>query len=109
MSTYDYLQLIGMVLGSLASICIVIATTILFIKKKTLSTTLMLIGSLLALLFGISSFIANRVAAQHGPEIMIKTIGWSKFIGGFISILFCIGLLIFVIKDFKKRLMTNET
>ncbi|MCA0133044.1 hypothetical protein [Winogradskyella alexanderae] len=102
MNSYDYLQLIGMILSGISSLGIVTATIILFIKKKTFSTTILLIGSILTILFGVGSFIANRAAGNHGAETLIKTIGWSKFIGGFLSILFCSGLLIFAIKDFKR-------
>lgn len=102
MNPNDYLQLIGVILSGISSLGVVIATIILFIKKKTLSTTLLMIGSVLVVLFSIGSFIANRVAGNQSAEMLVKTISWSKLMGGFISLIFVVGLLIFVIKDFKR-------
>nr|WP_321236638.1 hypothetical protein [uncultured Psychroserpens sp.] len=84
MDNYEYLYTLNNIIYTFASLCIIVAGITLFSKKRTLSTTLILVGSIIAFLFSIGSI----------------------FISAYV--VFCVGLMLFTITDYKKEVPKNE-
>ena len=108
MDNYEYLYTLSYVIYNLASLIVVISCIILVTKKRTLATLLMLIGSVFAFLFGVSSIFISTIANSQGTEAFIKINAISNLVSGFAYIAFCLGLLLFAISHFKKDNTRNE-
>ena len=85
----------------------VIASMMLYSKKRTLATTLILIGSSLAFLFNLGNIFISVFAHMYGTETFVKINAISNVVSGLAYLTFCIGVLLFAIHDFKKEVPKN--
>ncbi|MEM9680417.1 MAG: hypothetical protein AAF901_08845, partial [Bacteroidota bacterium] len=61
MSSYEFLYSASYIIFNLAHVLIAVASIVIFSKKRTLSTTLMLIGSSLGFVLGVSGVLITTV------------------------------------------------
>ena len=108
MENYNYLYTLNNIIYTFASLCIIVAGITLFYKRRTLSTTLMLVGSIVAFLFTIGSLFISSYVGRYDTETFIKINAICSLIGGLAYVVFCGGLMLFAITDYKKDVPKNE-
>lgn len=108
MNNYEYLYTASYVIYNLASLIMMLTGILLFSKIKTLSTTLMLVGGILNLVLGVGSVLISSFAGRYDTDTFIQVNAYSNIAQGLCYSMFCIGLLLFVINDFKTREPRNE-
>ena len=103
MENYQYLYSISSVIYFLAGICVIIASIMLFSKKRTTSTLLILVGSISAFIFNTGSIFMSITAGRYDDiNTFFKINAIVNVVSGLAYALFCIGLLLFVVNDLKK-------
>ena len=108
MNNYEYVYTASYIIHNLATLLIVIASIILVTKKRTLSTILILIGSVLIFILGIGTIFIGALAGQYDTDMFLKLNAISNIASGLAYLMFCLGLLLFVFIDFKKAVPKNE-
>ena len=108
MENLEYLYSISSIIFILAGICVLIASVILFSKKRTTATTLILIGSISSLMVNIGNRLIDLIFKGYDMDSIIQINGIIIILGGIAYFLFCAGLLLFVVNDFKKEVSKNE-
>jgi LPXTG-motif cell wall-anchored protein len=108
MENLEYLYSISSIIFILAGICVLIASAILFSKKRTISTTLILIGSISSLMFNIGNRLINLIFKGYDMDSIIQINAVLVILSGIAYSLFCIGLLLFVVNDFNKKEPKNK-
>ncbi|MEZ4808809.1 MAG: hypothetical protein R2819_00500 [Allomuricauda sp.] len=91
------------ILNALGKIILTIACFVLFVRQKNSATTIMLIGSVLTIVFGLAGLLWTTLSAQMGPQSLAKTNGIITILGQLPYILFTIGLLLFAFNHAKKK------
>ena len=106
MENIDTLQLqyaLASVLNGLVHLVILIASIILIVKKRSVATILLFIGSILTSLGFIGGFVYNTIAVQNGTDVLLKAQVVLNFFSVFSFFIFGIGFLLLVLKNFKKN------
>jgi len=101
----DTLQLqfaIAAVINGLVHLIVLIAAIIMFAKKRTIATILLLLGSVLTSIGFAGGFIFNAMAARNGTEAILDAQVTLTFFNAFSFFVFGVGLLILAINGFKK-------
>lgn len=80
----------------------------LYSKKRTTSTILILIGSITAFILNTGSIFMGLISGHYGMDTFIQINAIINIISGLAYALFCIGFLLFVVNDFKKDMPKNE-
>lgn len=104
MENYEYLYSASYIIYNIAGLCIVVASIMLFSKWKTTATTLILLGSVLAFIFNISSVFIGVFANQYSTETFLQINAISNIAGGLAYAMFCLGFLLFIANDLKKSI-----
>ncbi|QNK78633.1 hypothetical protein [Winogradskyella undariae] len=99
----EILFYIGQVISGLATFIILIAAIILFIKKKTIATWIILIGYLLVVLTYISGLLISIYAGRKSVETLLIAQGVSNITQSLSYLIFATGLIILVITEFSKK------
>jgi len=99
----EILFYIGQIISGLTTFLILIATIILFVKKRTLATWIILIGYSLVVLTYISGLVVNIYAGSKSVETLLVAQGISNIIQSLSYLIFAIGLIILVITEFSKK------
>ncbi|WP_204345474.1 hypothetical protein [Psychroserpens algicola] len=105
---YNYLYTANYVIYNLAGLCVLIASIILFSKKRVLSTSLIMVGSVLAFIFNIGSVFISSFAGRYDTNTFIKINAISNIVSALAYFIFCLGLLLFVVNDYNKDVNKNE-
>ncbi|WP_040279940.1 hypothetical protein [Psychroserpens damuponensis] len=103
MENYEYLYSISSVIYFLAGICVITASIILYSKKRTVATLLILIGSISAFILNTGSIFLGLITGRFDMDTYIQINAIVNIISGLAYALFCIGLLLFVVNDYKKE------
>ena len=81
MSDLPFLQIIGYSIGILGQLLVAIACIVLFVKKKSIATGLMILGILLSTLFYILNPLMLSFAAREGVEYLMEAQGILSVLG----------------------------
>lgn len=73
MGNIDYQLIIASIINGGAHVIVLISSIIFLIKKQSLATILVFIGSLLITIGYFGSFIFNALAAQKSAEAIVET------------------------------------
>ena len=103
MGNFELYYYFSGILNTLGKIILLIACIVLYVKQRNGASIMMLVGAVLTIVFAILGFIWNLLAAQVGPESVVKINGIINIIGQLPYILFTIGLLLFCINHIKKK------
>ncbi len=102
MENIQYQFIISGLINGLVNLIVLIACIILFSKKRTPATILLLVGGILCFISFFGSIFYNIWAAQQGSIAVINTQVAVSFFQGFAFFVFGIGLLLLAVNDFKK-------
>lgn len=106
MENMDALQLkfaVTGIINGLVHLIILVASIILFVKKRSVAAIFLLLGSLLTSIGFAGGFIYNVLAAQKGPETLVNAQVTLSFFNAFSFMVFGIGLLLLAISFYKKN------
>ncbi len=106
MDNIDNIQLqyaLASLMNGVIHLIVLVATIVLIIKKRSMATLLLFIGSLLTSLGFIGGFIYNAIAAKDGAEALLNAQVYLNFFSVFSFFLFGIGFLLLVLNNFKKK------
>lgn len=106
MENIDDLQLqfaIAGIINGLVHLIILMASIIMLVKKRTIGTILLLLGSLLSSIGFTGGFIFNAIAAKKGTEALLDAQVTLTFFNAFSFLIFGIGVLLLAINSFKKH------
>lgn len=98
----EILFTIGQIISGLSTLILLIASIILFIKKKTLATWLILIGNILVFITYIGSLFLNILIGSVNMDTMLMAQGFSLIVQNISYSLFAIGLILLAITEFSK-------
>ncbi|WP_179354641.1 hypothetical protein [Winogradskyella vidalii] len=99
----QFLFYIGQFISGLSTFIVFIATIILFIKKRTFATWLILIGYFLVVLTYTSSLFINVIASRGSFEDVLMVQGVSNIIQALSYFIFAVGLILLAITEFSKN------
>ncbi|WP_179335584.1 hypothetical protein [Winogradskyella costae] len=99
----EILFTISQIISSLSTLILLVAAIILFIKKKTLATWLILIGNIFVFITYILSLFLNIFIGSAGMDTMLIAQGFSLIIQNISYSIFAIGLIILALTEFSKR------
>ncbi|MBU2920403.1 hypothetical protein KO504_03550 [Winogradskyella psychrotolerans] len=102
-SSTEILFYTGQIISALSTFIILIASIILFIKKRTLATWLILIGSVLVILTSVTSLVIRVFASAESVGTLLLTQGISIIIQNVSYLIFSVGLIILVVSEFSKK------
>ncbi|WP_460219235.1 hypothetical protein [Psychroserpens sp. MEBiC05023] len=108
MNTYEYLYTASYVIYNLASLIMVVTGIVLFNKIRTLATTLILVGSIFNLVLGVGSILISSFASRYDTDTFLQVNIYSNIAQGLSYFMFGLGLLLFVLNDFKNEERRNE-
>ena len=103
MENYEFIYLTSGAINAILQIIVVIACGLLLWKNRAIATVLMFSGSLLSIIFLGLSFVITALAANNSPESVVKTNAILSIVGHLPSLIFALGLLLFVIKQVKNQ------
>ncbi|WP_179349718.1 hypothetical protein [Winogradskyella pacifica] len=98
----EILFTIGQIISSLSTLILLIAALILFIKKKTLATWLILIGNILVFITYIGSLLLTVFTGSASMDTILMAQGFSIIVQNLSYSLFAIGLIILALTEFSK-------
>ncbi len=99
---FEFLFTISSIIYNISGLIVIVASIIIFIKIRTLSTVLMLIGSILTLLLNGTNFIVSLLSNRIGYELYLKLVQITSVISSFTYLIFSMGIILFAIHDLKK-------
>ncbi|MEH1008129.1 hypothetical protein VDP25_10315 [Winogradskyella sp. ECml5-4] len=102
-SSTEILFYTGQIISALSTFIVLIASIILFIKKRTLATWLILIGSVLVILTSAASLVIRVFASAESVDTLLLTQGISIIIQNVSYLIFSVGLIILVVSEFSKK------
>lgn len=102
-SSTEILFYIGQIISGLATFIILIATIILFIKKRTLATWVILIGYILVVITYIASLLISVFAGRESMDTILIVQGASSIAQSLSYLIFAIGLILLAITEFSKN------
>lgn len=94
---------IGQSMYGFTMLVILAATIILFIKKRTPATWMILIGYLLVCIAYLTSLILITIAGRSSMETMLQIQGISSIAKSLSYLIFAIGLIMLAITEFSKK------
>ncbi len=95
--------ILSALINGLVHFMILTACIVLIVKKKSIGTILLLIGSILSLFGYAGSYLFNILAARQGAEALLNAQGLILLFSGFSYLIFGLGLLVYIIYDVKKH------
>ena len=102
-SSTEILFYTGQIISALSTFIVLIASIILFLKKRTLATWLILIGSVLVILTSVASLVIRVFASAESVDTLLLTQGISIIIQNVSYLIFSVGLIILVVSEFSKK------
>jgi len=99
----EYLFTISSIIHYLALALVTIASVLIFIKKRTLGTSILLIGAILSIITLLISVGVNLSSFDDEFETMMKFRGSIAILSSLSYGLFCLGLFVFAISDLKSN------
>ncbi|MGJ8550671.1 hypothetical protein [Winogradskyella wichelsiae] len=103
LSSTEMLFTIGSIISVFSTLIILMASIILFIKKKTLATWIILIGTILVFITYIGNIILNVFASGGSMDTLLLLQGVSNIVQSLSYLIFTIGLTILAITEFSKK------
>ncbi|NRR92312.1 hypothetical protein HSX10_12110 [Winogradskyella undariae] len=103
LSSTEMLFTIGSIISVFSTLIILMASIILFIKKKTLATWIILIGTILVFVTYIGNIILNVFASRGNMDTLLLLQGVSNIIQSLSYLIFTVGLTILAITEFSKK------
>ncbi|WP_179377252.1 hypothetical protein [Winogradskyella wichelsiae] len=103
LSSTEMLFTIGSIISVFSTLIILMASIILFIKKKTLATWIILIGTILVFITYIGNIILNVFAGRGSMDTLLLLQGVSNIVQSLSYLIFTIGLTILAITEFSKK------
>ncbi|WP_034040705.1 hypothetical protein [Wocania ichthyoenteri] len=98
------LQLVAAsIVSGLVHLIVLIASIIMFAKKRTIATIVLLLGSVLTSIGFIGGFIYNAIAARNGTEALLDAQVTLTFFNAFSFFIFGIGLFLLALNFNKKN------
>ncbi|MUU76819.1 hypothetical protein [Winogradskyella endarachnes] len=94
---------IGQSMYGFTMLIILTATIILFIKKRTPATWMILIGYLLVCISYLTSLIIITIAGRSSMDTMLQIQGISSIVKSLSYLIFAIGLIMLAITEFSKK------
>ena len=104
----ELLFTISWIFHYIALVLVTIASIVIFTKKRTLGTTILLIGAILSVITIIVSFGVNLSGKNQEFETIMKAEGYIAILSSISYGLFCLGLFLFATTDYKKEKPKNE-
>ncbi|WP_418636680.1 hypothetical protein [Winogradskyella sp.] len=102
-SSTEILFYTGQIISALSTFIVLIASIILFIKKRTLATWLILIGSVLVILTSVASLVIRVFSSAESVDTLLLIQGISIIIQNVSYLIFSVGLIILVVSEFSKK------
>ncbi|MBF8151392.1 hypothetical protein ITJ86_15910 [Winogradskyella sp. F6397] len=96
----EILFYIGQIISAVSIVIVLIATIILFIKKRSLATWLILIGYVLVVITYVAKLFVSVFAGREGMDTLLLTQGISSIVQNLSYLIFAVGLIIFAISEF---------
>ena len=103
LSSTEMLFTIGSIISVFSTLIILMASIILFIKKKTLATWIILIGTISVFITYIGNIILNVFASRGSMDTLLLLQGVSNIVQSLSYLIFAVGLIILAITEFSKR------
>ncbi|WP_298756493.1 hypothetical protein [uncultured Psychroserpens sp.] len=104
----EYLYTISAIVNVFAILLVTAASIIIFIKNRTITTTIVFIGAILMMITTIIGFLINIFSTSDNFEMMFKVRGAMAILSSLSYGLFCFGLFFFALEYFKKPIPKNE-
>lgn len=108
MENTDFIYSASAAIFNISNLILIAACIVLFTKKRALSTSLMLIGSILTLISSLSHLYLNFFLLHEDIDSFMKYSAFASIFSGISYFIFCLGILLFVTTDFKKEVPKNE-
>ncbi|MEM9076546.1 MAG: hypothetical protein AAGC43_05870 [Bacteroidota bacterium] len=103
MENFEFFYLTSGVISTIFQLVVIVATGMLFFKKRNLASGLMFFGSLFTVLFYGFSLLGNTLMAYDGAESVVKFNAIFGIVSQIPHILFALGLLFFAIQHLKRE------
>ena len=103
MENFEFFYLTSGVISTILQLVVIVATGMLFFKKRNMASGLMFFGSLFTVLFYGFSLFGNTLMAYDGTESVVKFNAIFGIVSQIPRVLFALGLLFFVIQYLKKE------
>ena len=102
-SSTEILFVIGQIINSISTFILLIAAIILFVKKKTLGTWLILIGSFLVFITYVGSLLLNIFTVAKRIDMILTVQGISSIVQNLSYSIFAIGLMVLALTESSKH------
>ncbi|WP_179339127.1 hypothetical protein [Winogradskyella ludwigii] len=102
-SSTEILFTVGQIISSFSTLILLIASIILFVKKKTLATWLILIGNSMGCITYIGSIFLSFFAGKESMDTFLIAQGISTIVQSMFYLIFAIGLILLVLSEFSKK------
>ncbi|NRD21119.1 hypothetical protein HNV08_13760 [Winogradskyella eckloniae] len=99
----ELLFYIGPIIGSISAVLILVASIVLFVKKRTLATSIILVGNLLSCLSFIGGILLNAILSNKPMETMLLIQATTSIVQSISYLIFAIGLTMFAFTEFSKN------
>lgn len=107
-SSTEILFSISQIISVLSTIIILVASIILFIKKKTLATWIILISNFLIIITYVGRLVLDVIVNKSSNvDNYINFLGISSIVQNLAYLLFTIGLILLVVTEFSKNKTSN--
>lgn len=103
MDALEWKFAIAGIINGLVHVIIVLATIIIAVKKRSIASIILLVGSLLMSFGFAGGFIYNAIAARNGTEALLNAQVTLTFFNAFAFFVFGLGLLLLSINSLKKH------
>lgn len=91
------------IINGLVQLIILVASIVILVKKKSIATVLLFVGTLLNIIGFVGGYIYNAIAAQNGTEAILDAQVTLHFFNAFSLLVFGVGLLLLAVNHFGKH------
>ena len=102
-SSTEILFTIGQIISSFSTLILLVASIILFVKKKTLATWFILIGNIMGCITYIGGIFLRVFAGRESMDAFLIAQGISTIVESMAYLVFATGLILLALSEFSKK------